>query len=28
MSYGVDEVVINTNGDLISYKHLKTYPLY
>ncbi|OIU71525.1 DUF3888 domain-containing protein [Rossellomorea aquimaris] len=26
MSYGVDEVVINSNGELISYKHLKTYP--
>ena len=25
-SYGEDEVVINTNGELISYKHLKTYP--
>ncbi|MEH7416839.1 DUF3888 domain-containing protein [Neobacillus drentensis] len=24
--YGEDEVVINTNGELISYKHLKTYP--
>ena len=26
ISYGEDEVVINTNGELISYKHLKTYP--
>lgn len=26
MSYGEDKVVINTNGELISYKHLKTYP--
>lgn len=25
-SYGDDEVVINTRGKLISYKHLKTYP--
>jgi hypothetical protein len=25
-SYGEDEVVINTNGELIRYKHLKTYP--
>lgn len=25
-TYGEDEVVINTNGKLISYKHLKTYP--
>jgi hypothetical protein len=24
-SYGEDEVVINTDGKLISYKHLKTY---
>jgi hypothetical protein len=24
--YGEDEVVINSNGELISYKHLKTYP--
>jgi hypothetical protein len=24
--YGEDEVVINTRGELISYKHLKTYP--
>ena len=23
--YGEDEVVINTSGELISYKHLKTY---
>ncbi|WP_409288854.1 DUF3888 domain-containing protein [Peribacillus sp. SCS-37] len=26
IAYGIDEVVINTNGELISYKHLKTYP--
>lgn len=26
ISYGEDEVVINTMGKLISYKHLKTYP--
>jgi len=26
MSYGEDKVVINTNSELISYKHLKTYP--
>jgi Protein of unknown function (DUF3888) len=26
MSYGVDEVVINTNGELISFNHLETYP--
>lgn len=26
MSYGIDEVVINNRGELISYKHLKTYP--
>lgn len=26
MSYGEDEVVINTNGELINFKHLKTYP--
>lgn len=25
-SYGEDEVVINTMGELIRYKHLKTYP--
>lgn len=25
ISYGVDEVVINTSGELISFKHLKTY---
>lgn len=25
ITYGIDEVVINTNGELISYKHLKTY---
>jgi hypothetical protein len=27
MGYGEDEVVINTSGKLIRYKHLKTYPL-
>ena len=27
MGYGEDEVVINTVGKLIKYKHLKTYPL-
>lgn len=26
MSYGIDEVVVNTSGELKSYKHLKTYP--
>lgn len=26
MSYGEDIVVIDTEGELISYKHLKTYP--
>ena len=26
MSYGEDEVVVDTRGKLISYKHLKTYP--
>ena len=26
MSYGIDEVVVDTSGKLISYKHLKTYP--
>ena len=26
ITYGIDEVVINTNGELKSYKHLKTYP--
>ena len=25
-SYGVDEVVVNTEGELLGYKHLKTYP--
>ena len=25
-SYGVDEVVVNTEGELIRYKHVKTYP--
>ena len=27
MGYGEDEVVINTVGKLIKYKHLKTYPI-
>ena len=27
MGYGEDEVVINTVGKLINYKHLKTYSL-
>ena len=27
MGYGEDEVVINTVGKLLKYKHLKTYPL-
>ena len=27
ITYGVDEVVVNSNGELIRYKHLKTYPL-
>ncbi|WP_034723116.1 DUF3888 domain-containing protein [Neobacillus vireti] len=26
IGYGEDEVVINTSVELISYKHLKTYP--
>ncbi|MGN7943204.1 DUF3888 domain-containing protein [Virgibacillus sp. 6R] len=26
MSYGIDKVVVDTTGKLISYKHLKTYP--
>ncbi|MFF3025644.1 DUF3888 domain-containing protein [Gottfriedia sp. NPDC057948] len=26
ISYGEDEVVINSNGELITFKHLKTYP--
>ncbi len=25
MSYGIDEIVVDTRGKLISYKHLKTY---
>ena len=25
-SYGIDEVLINTEGKLINFKHLKTYP--
>ena len=25
-SYGIDEVMINTEGKLINFKHLKTYP--
>ncbi|WP_369361718.1 DUF3888 domain-containing protein [Priestia megaterium] len=27
ITYGIDEVVVNSNGELIRYKHLKTYPL-
>lgn len=27
ISYGIDEVVVNTNGELISYRHLKTFPI-
>jgi hypothetical protein len=26
IGYGEDEVVINSSGELIRYKHLKTYP--
>lgn len=26
-NYGIDEVVINTHGELISYRHLQTYPV-
>ena len=26
MSYGIDEIVVDTSCKLISYKHLKTYP--
>ena len=26
MSYGIDEIVVDTSGKLISYKYLKTYP--
>ena len=26
MSYGIDEIVVDTSGKLLSYKHLKTYP--
>lgn len=26
MSYGIDEVVVDSWGVLISYRHLKTYP--
>ena len=26
ITYEIDKVVIDTNGELISYKHLKTYP--
>ena len=26
ISYGEDEIMIRTDGELISYKHLKTYP--
>ena len=25
-SYGIDEVVVSERGELISYKHIKTYP--
>jgi hypothetical protein len=25
-SYGVDEIVINTEGELLGYKHVKTFP--
>ncbi|WP_330501680.1 DUF3888 domain-containing protein [Peribacillus frigoritolerans] len=25
-SYGIDEVVVDTRGELINYKHIKTYP--
>ncbi|MEJ9314529.1 DUF3888 domain-containing protein [Priestia megaterium] len=27
ITYGIDEVVVNSSGELIRYKHLKTYPL-
>jgi hypothetical protein len=26
IGYGEDEVVVNSSGELIGYKHLKTYP--
>lgn len=26
ITYGEDIITVNTNGELISYKHLKTYP--
>ncbi|NLP51947.1 DUF3888 domain-containing protein [Bacillus sp. RO1] len=26
MSYGIDEVVVDTRGMLISYRHIRTYP--
>ncbi|MBM0066393.1 DUF3888 domain-containing protein [Alkalicoccobacillus gibsonii] len=26
-SYGIDEVVVNTNQELIRYRHVHTYPL-
>ncbi|RFB51683.1 DUF3888 domain-containing protein [Bacillus thuringiensis] len=26
ITYGEDEIVVNTNGTLLHYKHLKTYP--
>ncbi|WP_078380739.1 DUF3888 domain-containing protein [Sutcliffiella halmapala] len=26
ISYGIDEIVVNSNRELIRYKHLKTYP--
>lgn len=25
ISYGIDEIVVNSNGELVRYKHLKTY---
>lgn len=25
MSYGIDEIVVDTSGKLISFKHIKTY---
>ncbi|MFD2045460.1 DUF3888 domain-containing protein [Ornithinibacillus salinisoli] len=24
-SYGIDEIVVNTSGEVVSYKHIKTY---
>ncbi|WP_394234197.1 DUF3888 domain-containing protein [Niallia oryzisoli] len=26
IGYGIDEVVVTSNGELLRYKHLKTYP--